>query len=151
MPGVFLSHSSKDKSFATRLAIDLTSKGFPVWLDTWEMTLGDSLLERIYDGIDRSSFLIVIISAASLESKWVQKEVKAAIIKEDRGEGPFVVPLKLDPVDLPLIIADRIYADFSSSYNTGFEQLATFLEKRGARHLAIPEGKRIFPDRKSVV
>jgi hypothetical protein len=109
------------------------------------MGLGDSLLEHIYAGIDHSSFLIVVISAESLESKWVQKELKAAMIKEDRGEGPFVLPLKLGSVDFPLMIADKVYADFSISYVKGFEQLVRFLEKRSARQLAIPAEKRIFP------
>src|SRR5579864_2276977 len=145
MPGVFLSHSSKDKPFVGRLAIDLTIAGIPVWLDTWEMGPGDSLIDHIYGAIDRSSFLVIVVSADSVESKWVQKELKAAIVKEDRGEGPFVLPLRLDDVKLPIAIADRIYVNFYNSYLDGFERLLSFLRKRGAHLQTIPLANRVFP------
>jgi hypothetical protein len=145
MAGVFLSHASKDRGFVNRLAIDLTCKHIPVWLDTWEMGIGDSLFDRIFTGIDRSSFLIVIVSPASVESKWVQKELRAAILKESRGEGPFVLPLRLGSIEMPLLIGDRIYADFSESYSDAFEKLVSFLYKNHAHKLTIPCEKRIFP------
>jgi hypothetical protein len=62
VPGVFLSHSSKDKAFVLRLAADLAIRRIPVWLDSWELSLGDSLYQSIFSGIDQSGFLIPIIS-----------------------------------------------------------------------------------------
>jgi TIR domain len=47
MPGVFISHSSKDKEFVFKLAIDLLNLGFPVWLDAYELEVGSSLQDRI--------------------------------------------------------------------------------------------------------
>jgi hypothetical protein len=68
MAGVFLSHSSKDKPFVTRLAADLVARGIPVWFDSWELEIGDSLSERIFEGIDESTYLILALSADSTES-----------------------------------------------------------------------------------
>src|SRR5438552_16025265 len=48
-PSVFLCHSSKDKPFVERLALDLRKLGTGVWLDKWEIKAGDSILERIED------------------------------------------------------------------------------------------------------
>jgi hypothetical protein len=43
MTGIFLSHSSKDKAFVCKLAIDLVNQGMPVWFDAWELEMGDSV------------------------------------------------------------------------------------------------------------
>ena len=48
LSGIFLSHSSRDKGLATKIACDLTLGGFDVWFDTWEVEIGDSLYERVF-------------------------------------------------------------------------------------------------------
>ncbi len=58
---VFLSHTNADKSFVRRLASDLTDRGVKVWLDEWELSVGDSLSERIQAGILVAGFLAVVL------------------------------------------------------------------------------------------
>jgi hypothetical protein len=48
---IFLSHSSKDKRFARRLARDLQDRGVKVWIDEAAMLIGDSLITKIEQGI----------------------------------------------------------------------------------------------------
>ena len=55
---IFFSHSSKDKELARRIANDLSNKGIPVWFDEWELTVGDSLQEKISSGIQKSGWLV---------------------------------------------------------------------------------------------
>jgi hypothetical protein len=43
MPRVFISHSSQDKSFAEKIALDLKRRGIGIWIDKWEIKVGDSL------------------------------------------------------------------------------------------------------------
>lgn len=43
---VFLCHSHRDHDFVLRLANDLVDNGVEVWLDVWEMTVGDSLSRK---------------------------------------------------------------------------------------------------------
>lgn len=69
MAGLFISHSSADKPFVHRLAIDLVARGMPVWFDTWEISTGDSLQRLIYDGIGASDYLIVVLSPNSVTSR----------------------------------------------------------------------------------
>jgi hypothetical protein len=82
VPGVFLSHSSKDKPFVLRLAADLFSHGVSVWLDSWEMDAGDQFDRQIADGIDQSTFLIVALFPNSVLSGWVNRELDTAPAKE---------------------------------------------------------------------
>lgn len=122
-PSVFLSHSSKDKSFVSRLATDLKSNGVPVWFDQWELKVGDSLSERIESGISQSGWLAVVVSKNSTSSDWVQKELRAAQARELRDKSVFVLPIIIDDCEIPLFLLDKLYADFRSSYDQGLESL----------------------------
>ena len=60
---VFISHASEDKEEAARpLANALIARGLRVWLDEAELKLGDSLQQRIDDGLSQSRFGVVILS-----------------------------------------------------------------------------------------
>lgn len=122
-PSVFLSHSSKDKAFVSRLATDLKSRGVPVWFDQWELKVGDSLTEKIEQGISQSGWLAVVISRNSASSDWVQKELRAAQARELRDKNVFVLPIIIDDCEIPLFLLDKLYADFRKSYGQGLEAL----------------------------
>lgn len=144
--GVFLSHSSKDKPFVTRLAIDLLNRGIPVWFDKWEMDTGDSLLMSIADGISDSTRLILVLSKSSIGSSWVKREITIGIAKEERAGGTFLLPVKIDESEVPLVIADRIFADFQepSRYYEALDRLSASLRKSGAADLVpAPENELI--------
>lgn len=47
----FISHSTLDKPFVRRLAADLVAHGVKVWLDEQQMMVGDSLPEKIAQGL----------------------------------------------------------------------------------------------------
>jgi predicted peroxiredoxin len=71
----FISHSSKDKPFVRQLAADLVAAGVQIWLDEQRIRVGDSIPERIAQGVAESDFFLVVISADSVKSAWVQKEL----------------------------------------------------------------------------
>jgi hypothetical protein len=120
---VFLSHSSLDKAFVRRLAVDVRAKGIPVWLDQWELKIGDSLSGKIAQGIGESGWLAVVLSKQSVKSSWVQRELNAALALELRNRNVFVLPLVIDDCDIPLFLLDKLYADFKDSYDHGLEAL----------------------------
>lgn len=113
MPSVFLSHSSKDKFFARELAARLQAKGVKVWLDEVELRVGDSLTQKIGSAIEENDYLAVVLSRHSVNSEWVQKELQVALQKEFREKRVVVLPLLLEPVEMPPFLRDKLYADFS--------------------------------------
>jgi hypothetical protein len=125
-PGVFLSHTWRDKPFARRLAADLTRLGARVWIDEAEIKLGDSLIEKIRSGIDEMDYLAVILSPASVDSPWVQREVDIAMNQEIEGKRVKVLPLVYKKCDLPVFLKGKLYADFSQpkSYSSGLDLIA---------------------------
>jgi len=50
VPKVFLSHASEDKKrFVLEFAAKLRQQGIDAWLDKWEMSPGDSLIDKIFE------------------------------------------------------------------------------------------------------
>jgi hypothetical protein len=56
---IFLSHSSQDKDSVRRLAEDLRRVGIEVWLDEWEIRVGDQISRKIQEGLKNTDYLAV--------------------------------------------------------------------------------------------
>lgn len=125
---IFLSHNSNDKPVVEAIGRWLTAKGYSVWLDKWCMTAGDSLIEKIGEGIEASDKLVVFLTADSVDSNWVKKEVATGLVlelAEEKGLGSkFVIPTLLKPCKIPIMLRDKIYANFTDkSFETACEEL----------------------------
>lgn len=125
---VFLSHSSIDKPFVRQLAADLKAAGIDVWLDEQRIRVGESIPERISQGLAESDFFLLAVSKASIESEWVKKELNGALINEVQRRAVHVLPLKLDDAKMPSAISDKKYADFSVSYKAGLNDLISAMK-----------------------
>jgi NDP-sugar pyrophosphorylase family protein len=74
---VFICHAHEDKAaFVRPLAEALERAGLRVWYDEFEMTVGDSLHERIDHGLASSRHGVVVVSPAFFKKRhWPQKEL----------------------------------------------------------------------------
>lgn len=128
MSGIFISHSSHDKEFVRRLAMDLLDRDFNVWYDEWHLQVGAKLSESIKAGVDETPYFLIVLSRNMLESDWVQREIAWALDAENASGRLMLLPIKVDECDVPSSIADRLYADFSSSYAEPLEALTDQLQ-----------------------
>ena len=143
MSSVFLSHSHEDKAFARRLANDLRLAGHAVWIDEAETKLGDSLIEKIREGLDQVDFVVAIVSATSVNSGWVARELDIASNRELSEGGVVVLPLLLDSVPLPGFLQGKLYADFTDS-DAYEEGLALLLDRLGpATPIPVPDAEEL--------
>jgi hypothetical protein len=133
----FISHSTKDKPFVRRLAADLVSSGVRVWLDEQQILVGDSIPEKIAQGLAESDFFLLVASKNSVGSPWVKKELNNALVQEIERRKVTVLPIKLDETPLPDSIGDKLYANFSGSYDDGLKEL---LESINAREVLDGQG-----------
>ena len=115
----FLSHTSLDKPFMRQLATDLTANGVGVWLDEQRIRVGESIPEKVAQGLAGSDFFLIGVSEQSTKSEWVKKELNNALVSEVQRRKVHILPLKLDGAPMPQIISDKKYADFSKSYKAG--------------------------------
>lgn len=83
---VFISHASEDKDdFVRPLAGALTSLGLKVWFDEWTLTLGDSLRQKIDEGLLASDFGIIVLSKDFFAKPWPQAELDGLFAREMDG------------------------------------------------------------------
>jgi len=122
---VFLCHNHADKPFVKKLARDLDSHSVKCWLDEAEMKIGDSLIQKIREGIDNVDFFAIILSPNSINAPWVLKELDVAMNFEIGGKPIKVLPLMLKECDPPGFLIGKMYGDFKdeSKYLESFKLL----------------------------
>lgn len=124
---VFISHSSKDKVFAEKLSRDLLKLDLCVWLDKWEIKVGDSLISKISSGLSESDYLIIILSNNSVLSEWVSRELNYSLLEEINNSKVKVLPVIIDNCNVPVFLRDKLYADFRNDYQSGFNAVVEAL------------------------
>lgn len=74
MPKVFISHSNQDSDQTRYVANSLRGAGFGVWVDYDSIRGGADWLCEVEAGIQRCDALVVVLSASSASSVWVERE-----------------------------------------------------------------------------
>ena len=84
---LFISHASEDKdSFVRRLVQALRDEGLTVWFDEYELQIGDSLRQKIDEGLSHSRYGLVVFSPAFFAKHWTQYEMDGLIARQMAGE-----------------------------------------------------------------
>src|SRR5216683_681793 len=68
-------------------------RGFTVWLDEYELHVGESLRRKIDEGIASSLFGVVIVSPRFFERNWPQRELDGMVARGEGSEGIRVLPV----------------------------------------------------------
>lgn len=108
---VFLSHAHADNQFAHQLAAALSQRDIRVWVDEYELRIGDSVIERVSQAITDGDFLLAIISPASHRSKWCQQELAWAATRGVQDKRVVVLPIRFRNAKMPPALLDRYWAD----------------------------------------
>jgi hypothetical protein len=111
---VFLSHCHKDKGFVNNLAELLLSHDIPVWIDEAEIKVGESLIQKIREGIDNVDYVLAVISKNSINSEWVKREIDVAMNLEIENKTIKVMPILIDGSDLPGFLKGKLYVKFDN-------------------------------------
>jgi len=122
-PRVFISHSSKDNTFAAKLAMDLRAAGCELWYDAEQIHVGDTIIERIAKGVSKCDYMIAILSSDSVASEWVCKELLMFANEEIERKKTVILPVLCADCKMPTILNGRHFADFRNNYDAGFTEL----------------------------
>ena len=117
LKSIFLCHSSIDKPKVRRLANDLLIAGSTVWFDEAEIKIGDSIIRKIEEGINKCDYLGVVLSSAAKESVWVRREVEMALTQEIVKDKVKVLPILVEDCEIPGFLLGKMYADFREEAN----------------------------------
>src|SRR5436189_1789505 len=96
MARLFISHASSDKPFVRTLAHDLNGRGHDVWLDEWEIKVGESIPLRLEQGIEDADFVLLILSENAVKSNWVDREWRSKFWDQINDNKTYVLPCLLE-------------------------------------------------------
>ncbi|KAA3609358.1 MAG: toll/interleukin-1 receptor domain-containing protein [Planctomycetota bacterium] len=92
----FISYSHNDKVFAQQLEDYLQGRGIRCWRDEKDMKIGERIRRAVTDAIRLHDHVVLLCSKASLDSRWVHRELAALFEKEEKEGRDALIPLDLD-------------------------------------------------------
>ena len=122
-PNIFISHSSRDKQAALRLATVLNFCAIDVWLDDWELDVGQSLTDEIAKAMEDSRYIAILITENYNTTVWTKTEYKKALSREQKESRTVMLPLIIGEAKIPDFIEDKIYVDLRGDYFSGITRL----------------------------
>lgn len=91
---VFICHASEDKATVVRELVQaLEEEGISYWYDEAEILWGDSLTGKVNEGLRTSQFVLVVLSANSVEKHWPRAELESILNIEISTREVRVLPL----------------------------------------------------------
>ena len=79
---IFISYSHENQDKVEKIAAHLVKDRANIWIDEWELNVGDSILNKIQEAIETSAALLIVLSKASVKSEWCKKELTAGLMRE---------------------------------------------------------------------
>lgn len=123
MPKVFISHSNQDSDDTLFIADSLRQAGMSVWVDFVNIRGGADWLCEIEAGIQRCDAVVLVLSAASAKSVWVERECLYAW----QLKKPVFTALVAD-ILIPLHLINIQYCDLRARPAAGLAKLVESIQ-----------------------
>ena len=120
---VFISYAQADQKVARQIADTLKGAGLKVWFAEWALKPGDSIAQRIEEGLRASDLLLILLSPSSIGSDWVTYEWNAALNRELSARAVTVIPVLIADCDIPPMLSNLQYVDLRSDLEAGIHNL----------------------------
>ncbi len=132
----FLSYSRINKDFALKLAKELKSAGFLVWLDQLDIPTGARWDNELEKALEECEIFMLILTPAAIGSENVKDEIGYAIDNNKR-----ILPILLENCNVPLRLRRFQYVDFTTmSYDEGVKSAKQLLTNL-INEATVPKGK----------
>jgi hypothetical protein len=91
---LFICHASEDKkAFVEPFVKALKKKNLKVWYDRFELKLGDSLREKIDQGLANSKYGVVVLSKAFFSKEWPKAELDGLLSRQTSEGKKVILPI----------------------------------------------------------
>ncbi len=127
---VFISHSSKDESWAREFATALEAEGIQPWFAMANVEPGDSILEKMEQALRNAKVVIALVSHDYVKSPSTAFELGAAV-----GDHKNIIPILMrggEPPKLPRLLRDRQWLEESSPRLAGKRVAQAVLSDKAA-------------------
>jgi hypothetical protein len=138
---IFISYSRVDTEFVARLMNDLSEQGLDIWMDQSDIGAGQRWDTVIQSALEACGLFIIVLSPHSVASENVLDELAYVINEKKR-----IIPILLQPCEIPYRIARIQFVDFTKNYQTGFHHLISEITQPSPqRPIAVEKQPGISP------
>src|SRR5436190_4404924 len=135
---IFISHASEDKPDFVRPLAEALRIQHDVWYDEYELTIGDSLLRKINEGLASCDYGVVVISPSFFRKNWPQSELEGLFALETTARK-IILPIWKDISDEEVkrrspILAGRFAAKASDGVTKVAEEICRAIQVSNRMH-----------------
>ncbi|HET9963079.1 MAG TPA: toll/interleukin-1 receptor domain-containing protein [Nitrospiraceae bacterium] len=98
------------------MSTDQNFCGIDVWLDQWELHIGQSLTDELAKAMDDSRYIAIVITENYNKSVWTKTEYQKALSREQRERRTIMLTLILGNAEIPDFLEDKIFVDLRTNY-----------------------------------
>lgn len=134
MYDIFICHASENKEgVALPLHEALAKQGINAFIDCFEINWGDSLVAKINTALQKSKYVIAIISEESVNKSWPMKELNVVLSSEIGSEQTKLLPLMVGDGEallekLPLL-GDKLFVSFDDNIDEIVDKVKALLQQ----------------------
>lgn len=119
---IYCSYSRVDSEMVLKTVNRLKESGFDVWIDELDIGVGENWDEQIGMALEQSTYFLVFMSHASIQSSNVIDEWSYAL-----NANKVLLPILIEDCELPMRIQRIQYLDFTGNYEDAFKALTRAL------------------------
>lgn len=121
---VFLSHSSEDRQFATRIGDLLETHGIPYWFSKRDILGAQQWHDEIGKALARCDWFLLVLSPAAVDSKWMKHELLYAL--QEKPYEDHIAVVDFQPAEykkLSWTLRNFQWVDFQKEFADGCREL----------------------------
>jgi len=140
---VFVSYSMHDQHIARKLCSVLRSQGFRISFDPADVFFGKDFRDAVFEGIQNSSVLVVLVSDNGLKTKELAFILDSAIMSRIEGGGTNIVFVTLDNSQLPTDLSQHYFIHYDGDIQTLARHAANAISQFRYTKTTIPRSRRL--------
>ena len=138
---IFISHSSRDRDWASRLIADLEKRGVPCWISSRDIEPGADYQKSIVDALEAAPAMVLLFSDHANNSKEIPREMAIA-----SGKSKPMIPVRIEDVvprnALEYSLTNAQFLDLFANYEGTMTRLTeSLLRQIAASELNVSSAK----------
>jgi hypothetical protein len=138
MRDIFICHAGEDKDEIVRPMVEaFNAANISCWYDEAEIRWGDSIIQKVNEGLASASYVVVVISQSFVQKPWPEREFNAVLNQEASIGEVKVLPLivgseeeKRNILDRYPLINDKRYLPWDGNLRSIVNELLLRLGRR---------------------
>lgn len=151
MAKIYISYNNKDHNIAQKISDELKTADHEILIDVDTLLPGEDITSTLFNALRKSEIMIVIITKNSINSKWVQNEIGAALSYTAERPNFGFFPIVIGDAVIPDSIKHKLYiqgseSDIDNIAKQVLSDVNRFLGKREAKKIKGEENQQKTDD-----